>query len=353
MTVTTVLGAQYGSEGKGVVVRHMADEYDVCVRVGAPNAGHSFVWKDRLWKMQAIPCGWINPKASLLLGPGALVSLDILRREIEMIREIYPDIMQRLRIDPRAGILEPRHHKEEGGVDGHLHKTIGSTGEGVGTARIDKMRRDVSKFRNVVDAKEEDICGIPLGEITTDIPSFLAEAMADDKNIMLEGTQGFGLSHTHGEWPHVTTSCTTAGQICADCGIPPMALDEVVLVVRTYPIRVAGPSGPLKDELTWDEMSQRVGRTVKEHTTVTKKPRRIGEWDEKIVDRAVTVNGPTSLAVTFIDYLSPGDEGKTKWDDLSSKSRSFVEYLEQYYNVPVTLIGTGFSEKTGWVCIQR
>ena len=91
-----------------------------------------------------------------------------------------------------------------------------------------------------------------------------------------------------------------------------MLVNRVLLVARTYPIRVAGNSGSLKNELTWEEISRRVGKQVVERTTVTNKIRRVCEWDEELLDNAVTLNCPTSIAVTFMDYLSPQDEGKTR-----------------------------------------
>ena len=140
----------------------------------------------------------------------------------------------------------------------------------------------------------------------------------------------------------MTSHDTNAAQLAADAGLPPMLVTRVLLVVRTYPIRVAGNSGPLKNELTWEEISRRVGKQVVERTTVTNKVRRIGEWDEELLDNAITLNRPTSIAITFMDYLSPQDEGKTQWGDLSSDTaKRFIRYVESRFRVQVSLIGTG------------
>ena len=337
--VLAVVGAQYGSEGKGVIVNYLANRYHVHVRTGGPNAGHSFIHKGRVWKMQVIPCGWTNPEAILVLGRGMLVNPEILLRELEAIRGVDPTIDDRLIIDTQAGILDRSFHEEEGGTEGELHQRIGSTGEGVGAARIARIRRDPSRFKLAKDIADEYGLRRYLRENT---PKLLQQYLKGGQNILLEGTQGSGLSLIHGPWPYVTSHDTNAAQLAADAGIPPMLVTRVLLVVRTYPIRVAGNSGPLKNELTWEEISRRVGKQVVERTTVTNKVRRIGEWDEELLDNAITLNRPTSIAITFMDYLSPQDEGKTQWGDLSSDTaKRFIRYVESRFRVQVSLIGTG------------
>ena len=92
--VDVLFGGQYGSEGKGVIAAHLASDYGVHVRVGAPNAGHSFIGPDRaMWKMQTIPCGWVNPKAALIIGRGGLICPELLRREVEDIAFIFTDVV--------------------------------------------------------------------------------------------------------------------------------------------------------------------------------------------------------------------------------------------------------------------
>lgn len=365
--VTAIIGAQLGSEGKGCVVYHLRDEFKYAVRTGAPNAGHSFVDEGQLFKMQTIPCTWPNRDCQLVLGAGALINIELLHSEIAMIFEHEGDahgefapIRSRVLIDQNAGILEPRHHAEEGGVEGEIHKRMGSTGEGVGAARIDRIRRDPQKFRLVRTFRDGGLVGDAMAILDAfktdsiyDTTQVLAEAIANGEPILLEGTQGSGLSLVHGAWPHVTSSDTNAAQLAADAGIPPQHVTDVILVARTYPIRVAGPSGPLKNEVTWEEMSARVGHRVEERTTVTKKIRRVGEWDEALFDKAVRLNAPTEIALTFMDYLDPNCRNQTKMKSLSKKGRDFVTYVEKTWGVPVTLIGTGFDNTAGWTCINR
>jgi adenylosuccinate synthase len=343
--ILAVVGGQYGSEGKGVIVNHIADDFGIHVRVGGPNAGHSFWHADRVWKMQVVPCGWTNPDALLLLGRGMLLDLRQLVTEMEDIATVDPTIFERVKIDARAGILTAEHMAEEGGVQGELHRRIGSTGHGVGAARHARMRRDESQFflaaegvRRWPDSRQRMWLRAMLVDNT---PGIISAARENGANILLEGTQGSGLSLLHGPWPYVTSADTNAAQLAADIGIPPRLVNRTLLVVRTFPIRVAGASGPLYRELTWDEMSRRVGRPVIEQTTVTKKTRRIGEWDDGLVEQAVLLNAPTSMALTFADYLAPQDTGCTLWQNLTGTTRAFVEHLEQRFRVRVSFVGTG------------
>lgn len=335
-----LIGGQYGSEGKGVIAAHIAQRYDVHVRVGGPNAGHSFYYGDQLFKMQSVPCGWINPHALLVIGPGGLVDFHQIQTEIDDIRaRTGIDVTERLFIDAKATVLDSRHKAEEGGVEGELHTRIGSTGKGVGAARRARLDRDPTQVI---------LAGSPLvlargleSRIKADTREILQEALDHGDDVLLEGTQGSGLSLIHGPWPYVTSADTNAAQFAVDVGLAPRMVDRTCLVVRTFPIRVAGNSGPLNDETTWAEMSRRIGTPVEEKTTVTLKTRRIGGWDDELFHQAVGLNAPTSIALMFVDYLSPIDTGVTRWNDLSRKTVEFVDRLEKMANAPVLLIGTG------------
>jgi len=327
--VLAVVGAQYGSEGKGVVVNYLANRYRVHVRTGGSNAGHAFFYKGRVWKMHVIPCGWTNPEAILVLGRGMLVNPEILLRELEAIREVDPTIDERLIIDTQAGILDRSFHEKEGG-----------------TARIARIRRGPSRFKLAKDVADEYGLRRYLRENT---PKLLQQYLDDVQNVLLEGTHGSGLSLIHGPWPYVASHDTNAAQLAADAGIPPMLVNRVLLVARTYPVRVAGNSGPLKNEMTWEEISRRVGKRVVERTPVTDNIR-VGEWDEELLDNAVTLNRPTSIAITFMDYLSPQDEGKTQWEDLSDTAKRFVCYVESRFRIRVSLIDTG---GPNWAIVDR
>lgn len=323
--VTAVVGAQYGSEGKGAIVQHLAQQYGVHIRTGGPNAGHTIYYDGNEFKMQVIPCGWINLASILVIGPGALVDIGQLQKEIEWIKPFDRFIESRIFIDANAGYLDKEYMMMEGGVGGDLHQRIGSTGKGVGIAREFRLRRDPDVFKLM---KDVDLPPRIKTMLHYDTTKLLHNRVLTGDWVLLEGAQGAGLSLIHGPWPFVTSSDTNAAQMLADCGLPPAFLTDVILVARTFPIRVAGNSGPLIDEVDWDFISKRVGRKIEERTTVTNKVRRIGKWDSSLFLKAVRLNAPTEVALTFMDYLYPEDMGKTVIDDLTKESMDFIEFVE-------------------------
>jgi len=360
--VVAVVGGQYGSEGKGVVAADLAGSIDVHVRVGGPNAGHSFIYKapqshiggdgrsgsKHKIVMQSLPCGWINPNANLVLGPGAVINPEILSREIAMASRFYADTPTRVWIDERATILSQEDADEEGHTAGILHERIGSTGEGVGAARHKKLDRVIGR---TTIARQVTKWDHPVNVVNT-TPK-MRQWIGNGHNVMLEGSQGYGLSLHLGHWPYVTTANCTAQQLASDAGVP--RVDEVVMVVRTYPIRVAGNSGPLAGEITWDDVSKHAGRTISERTTVTKKVRRVGKFDLQQVLDAAFVNGATGIILTFGDYLGPHNENITDWDRLTSEARSWITALQadlNEINLPILAVGTGFSLDSGWTYVD-
>lgn len=300
--LTVLVGGQYGSEGKGAVAAHVANQYQVHVRVGSPNAGHTIYWNDEKHVMQSIPCGWINPDALIVIGRGALLNMKQLMKELVHIMQYYPGFKKRLMIDAKAGVLDEKFHEQEGGVNGEMHRRIGSTGEGVGPARIARLERDHEKFRLFEDVAAEwglESC------VTDNTPEIIANIQDRGGNILIEGTQGSALSLLHSHWPYCTSIDTNAAGIISEVGIAPSRVTDVLMVCRTYPIRVAGNSGPMKNEISWEQLSQALGRTVTEKTTVTKKTRRVAAWDDELFQQSCVLNAPTEIALTFADYVDP------------------------------------------------
>lgn len=336
--LTVLVGGQYGSEGKGAIAAHVANEYDVHVRVGSPNAGHTLYWKGEKHVMQSIPCGWINPKAGVVIGRGALLNMKQFMKELVHIMQYYPDFMDRLYIDPEAGVLDEKFHEQEGGTLGEMHRRIGSTGEGVGPARVARINRDPAQFRQFKNVAEEyglEKC------MCKNTPAFIAAAQDCGKNVLIEGTQGSGLSLLHSHWPYCTSIDTNAAGIISEVGIAPYRVTDVLMVVRTYPIRVAGNSGPMNGEITWEELSNRLGKNmVPEKTTVTKKVRRIAEWDDDLFRQAYLLNAPTELALTFADYIDPEIYGTTDPEKLKN-SADFVNFIWSHGLEDVKYVGTG------------
>lgn len=319
-----LVGGQYGSEGKGAIARHVADRYRVHVRVGSPNAGHTIYWRGDKHVMQSIPCGWINPEARIVIGRGALLNMRLLMNELVRILQYYPDFLDRLYIDSCAGILDERFHEQEGGVDGEMHRRIGSTGEGVGPARIARLERDPEKFRLFRDVCDD--YGLS-GCCVNNTPGLIAEWQDAGDDVLIEGTQGSGLSLLHSHWPYCTSVDTNAAGMISEVGVAPSRLTDVLMVCRTFPIRVAGNSGPMEGETTWEEISQRVGHPVVERTTVTHKVRRVAHWDPELSRRSELLNAPTEIALTFCDYVDPALAG-TRSPSQVRGSALMSEFLE-------------------------
>lgn len=338
--LAVLVGGQYGSEGKGAVVAHTANDYNVHVRVGSPNAGHTIYWNGEKHIMQSIPCGWINPNAKIVIGRGALINIEQFMKELYHILRYYPDFMSRLYIDAEAGILDEKFHEAEGGTEGEMHRRIGSTGEGVGPARVARINRDLNEFRQFKHVAEELDLVMCMVENT---PRMIADMQDNGENILIEGTQGSGLSLLHSHYPYCTSIDTNAAGIISEVGIAPARVTDVILVLRTYPIRVAGNSGPMKNEITWNELSSRIGIDLTpEKTTVTKKVRRIAEWDDDLFYQSCILNEPTQFALTFADYIDPKLYGVDSKEDVmkSEPLRKFL--LEHGLDCEkLKLIGTG------------
>ena len=337
--LTVLVGGQYGSEGKGSIAAHIANDYQVHVRVGSPNAGHTIYWNGKKHVMQSIPCGWINPDAVIVIGRGALLNMKQLMKELVHVLTYYPDFLSRFIIDADAGILDEKFHEMEGGTSGEMHKRIGSTGEGVGPARMARIARDPENFRLFKQVAEEyglESC------MLEDTPKYLAGWQDAGENILIEGTQGSALSLIHSHWPYCTSIDTNAAGIISEVGIAPTRVTDVLMVCRTYPIRVAGNSGPMKNEITWDELNRRTGGGIKaEKTTVTKKIRRIAEWDDELYRRSCILNAPTQIALTFADYIDPEVVHATTADRVMA-SKLLIDFMMEHQIIgKVRYVGTG------------
>lgn len=339
--LTVLVGGQYGSEGKGAVAAFVANDYKVHVRVGSPNAGHTIYWRGEKHVMQSIPCGWINPNADIVIGRGALLNMKQFMKELVHIMQYYPDFLNRLYIDPEAGILDEKFYLQEGGTEGEMHKRIGSTGEGVGPARVARINRDPNEFRQFKNVAEEYGLERCLCENT---PKYIALSQDAGFNILIEGTQGSALSLLHSFWPYCTSIDTNAAGIISEVGIAPSRVTNVLMVCRTYPIRVAGNSGPMKDEISWDDIVDINGTCITpEKTTVTHKVRRIAKWDIGLFNQSCILNSPTEIALTFADYIDPSIFGCDSPDKVTNSPaiHDMVEMIERISHTKVKYIGTG------------
>ena len=356
MRACAIVGGQFGSEGKGLIVGHIASQYEAHVRVGAANAGHTLYTVHTCEKrhqpgrhlsschrekhvMQQVPCAaYANPRASLVIGPGALISPEIFMDEVAKLhrwrvrKELSPPL---IRIDKNAHVIQQHHIDAEAQSD--LAARIGSTSaiarEGIGTAQAAR----VSRWKSCIRAADYGPFWDELGIVVTDTTHLLESY----QNVLLEGTQGTGLSLTTGSFPYVTSRNTTSAGLAADCGVAPNRLERIIGVFRTYPIRVAGPSGPFaidSKEIRWEDIGV---DPQAERTTVTRKVRRVATFSMQQVRDAVRLNGLTEIALTFCDYLDPTMGGLQGEPPLRGIVMDLVKEIEHEAGVPVTMLGTG------------
>ncbi len=347
--VDVIVGGQYGSEGKGNIAAYLSKEYDVLVRVGGPNAGHTVASPSGEFTYHQLPSGARDCDAELLLGPGMTIDVDKLLDEVEEagIEE------GRLFIDPDAMIIS----KEDIQQENDLRDNISSTASGSGAAAARKI---MGRAKNVKLAKDVPELKRFVGEAKTSRGSTLRRleaAYASGKSVLLEGTQGSGLSLHHGPYPHVTSRDTNVAGCLAEAGISPSRVRRIILVTRTTPIRVANPkkddmtSGGLKYETTFDEIASSAGLDANEvkkaeKTSTTKRDRRVGHFDWELFRKSCRLNAPTDIALTFADYINRENQGARRFEQLSEATREFIEELELVSQARVTLINTRFPKPT-------
>lgn len=333
MGVTVVVGGQYGSEGKGKLVAHLARATRrpiAVVRCGGTNSGHTVEYRGAPYPFRQLPSAAVVDDVALFLGAGMVLDIDLLLKEASDIG-LDP---RRLRVDQNAVLLDERDVAAETGSS--LRERVGSTLSGTGSATARKVLRD-STQRTARSAQE-------LKHLVTNVSRELNELVDAGTQVIVEGTQGMGLSlHHSSHFPYATSRDTSAAAFLSEVGLAPTLVSDVIAVFRTYPIRVAGNSGPLPNEISWDELARRAGssRPFGEFTTVTKKLRRVGEFDWDQAQEAVQINRPTALAIHGLDYINFADRGARSLIELSRDSRVFLESVESRLGVPVHYAFTG------------
>ena len=322
MPSTVVIGGFFGDEGKGKIISYLAlhDKPSIVVRGGAgPNAGHTIKDGDKIYKVRMLPSGFLNKDAKVMVGPGVVVNPSVLLKEINDF-----DVEGRAFLDYNCGIIEESHREADS--QGRLKEKIGSTGSGTGPANAERAMRTLKM------AKEID----ELESYLTDVPLEVNSALDRNENVLIEGTQGTHLSLWHGTYPFVTTKDVTASGICADVGIGPKKVDDVIVVFKEYLTRVG--TGPMPGELSAEETS---AKGWEEFGTVTGRLRRAAEFDFGLAKRAVMLSSANQISITKLDVRFPNCAGITSYDELEEDAKSFIKKIENELGVKVTLIGTG------------
>jgi adenylosuccinate synthase len=334
MPATAIVGGQYGSEGKGKVTALTASavSHPWVVRCGGPNSGHTIWINNKKFVLRQLPAAAPQADAHLAIAAGCVVDET---RLLEEIRLLGVD-STRLVVDPRAVLVESSDRDNEAS----LTNAIASTGSGTGSAAARRLLRDrnvrlVDQSRAIREAATVDI-----------VAPRLHSALDEGQHVIIEGTQGFGLSLLHGSgYPYLTSKDTTASAFAMEAGLAPSDVMDVTVVIRTFPIRVGGKSGDLPNEVTWrfvEEYSD-APEEEPEFTSVTDRLRRVALFDIELIRSACRYNRPTSIAVMGLDRLDYANRGVVDFESLSSRAIEFLDMLRLQLDVPIGWIGTGFS----------
>lgn len=336
----TVIGAQWGDEGKGKVIDWLASRADMVVRFqGGNNAGHTIVVGERTYKFALLPSGIVQGKVSLI-GSGLVVDPWSLLEEIDRARalglEVNPDL---LILADTAVLVLPLHRELDIAREAQAgSKQIGTTGRGIGPAYEDKVGRRAVRFADLEDpdalrdrvdrllshhaplrtslglesVTAEDIIAL-LSDLQPRIAPFIRpvawrrikETIVAGKRVLFEGAQAALLDVDHGTYPYTTSSNTVAGQVAAGAGVAPSATSAILGIVKAYTTRVG--AGPFPTELN-DDLGERLSRGAAgglgaEFGTNTGRKRRCGWFDAVLVRQSLQINGATGVVLTKLDVL--------------------------------------------------
>jgi adenylosuccinate synthase len=328
------MGTQWGDEGKGKIVDHLAQQAQVVVRYqGGNNAGHTVVVKGVESKLNLLPSGILYPGKTCIIGNGVVVDPAHLLKEIAGMQERGID-MSGLKISNRAQVILPYHRlMDEVDEESRGDAKIGTTKKGIGPCYVDKNARIGIRFVDLMDPEEfarrlkinvtaknrilteifgkepldydkilADYLGYAekLRPYVTDTIFTLHDAIGRGEKILFEGAQATMLDLDYGTYPYVTSSHPVAGGVCVGAGVGPSAIGKVVGVVKAYTTRVG--EGPFVTELH-DETGNLIRERGHEYGTTTGRPRRTGWLDSVVVKYACMLSGIDCLAITRLDIL--------------------------------------------------
>lgn len=335
MSVTIVVGGQWGDEGKGKIVDLLSNHADIVARYqGGANAGHSIVLKGERYVLHLIPSGILHPQTTCIIGNGVVLDPEVLFQEIEFLASKGINVSGRLLISHRAHLIMPYHKLlDQAQEDQSALEKIGTTGRGIGPAYVDKVNRSgirivdlldqdtlIHKIQMNINQKNQILEKIyqrerldaemimqqylsfdkKMDSFITDTSIFLNEAIRNNKRILIEGAQGTFLDIDFGTYPYVTSSNPIAGGACIGLGIGPTRIDQVIGIVKAYTTRVG--HGPFPTEFS-EQMSQQMRELGAEFGSTTGRPRRCGWFDAVMVSYATKINGFDYLALTKLDVL--------------------------------------------------
>ncbi|WP_395319393.1 adenylosuccinate synthase [Fructilactobacillus frigidiflavus] len=331
MSVTVVVGSQWGDEGKGKIVDYLSKDSDIIARYqGGDNAGHTIVFNDQKFSLQLLPSGIFYSDKIAMIGNGVVLNPKALFREMKYLNDNQVPT-DNLRISSRAQVIMPYHILLDELSEKSRTNKIGTTKKGIGPTYMDKIARVGIRVADLIypetlkkvlketlrqknelltklyevepldfDSMYEEYkeYGQRMKKYVIDTSDLLNKA--DGKNILFEGAQGIMLDIDHGTYPYVTSSNPVAGGAAVGAGIGPTKITDVIGVCKAYTSRVG--EGPFPTEQL-NEVGDYIRETAHEYGTVTKRPRRIGWLDAVALKHAARVSGLTSLAMNCVDVL--------------------------------------------------
>ena len=338
MKVTTIIGAQWGDEGKGKVTDYLAEDCKVVARSqGGNNAGHTIVVDGKKHKLHLLPSGILRKDIISVIGNGVVVNPDVLLKELDNLDGERGQLL----ISDRAHVIMPYHKLLDGGEESSKGKSmIGTTGNGIGPCYSDKASRigirmgDLLDDEIIIERLEKalprnqalldyyeikndltvdslfDLCRKwrnELGEYITDTSLLVSKHIDNGDNVLLEGAQGVHIDIEYGTYPFVTSSSPTTAGAALGSGIAPSKITDVVGVTKAYLTRVG--SGPFPTELE-DKVGEMIREKGQEFGTTTGRPRRCGWLDLVMLELSNRICGFSSLAIMKLDILSDMDEIK-------------------------------------------
>ncbi|MBN2767711.1 MAG: adenylosuccinate synthase [Campylobacterales bacterium] len=350
-----IVGLQWGDEGKGKIVDHMASKNDyVCRFSGGHNAGHTIVVGDKKYALHLVPSGVLSKETKNIIGNGVVLSPKDFIEEMAQ----FDDLDGRLFISDKAHLLLSYHAMIDQASEKLKGKgAIGTTGKGIGPAYVDKIARvghrlgelqDCHKLAKKVIAHLEQnrdllgVLGVPipsedeliaelesykevLSPFITDTTLMIWDALANDKKVLLEGAQGTMLDIDHGTYPYVTSSTTISAGACSGVGLNPKDIGKVTGIAKAYCTRVGNGPFPSEDFTQEGELIRERGQ---EYGTTTGRPRRCGWFDAVALKHAVRVNGVDEIALMKLDVLDGFKEIKVCVAyEVDGKVIDYVPYL--------------------------
>ncbi|KAE9550620.1 hypothetical protein FO519_006163 [Halicephalobus sp. NKZ332] len=421
--VTVLLGAQWGDEGKGKIIDFLIqhNQVDVTARCqGGNNAGHTVIANGKKYDFHLLPSGMISERCHNVIGNGVVVNLDSFFSELEHngIITDQPGWEKRVMISNRAHLVLRVHAQVDGRQEDSLQSKnkIGTTNRGIGPTYSSKCFRNgirvadllgdfeefTARYKSIVAHYKKQFPSIEIDEedelktfknhadhlrelgIVADTAVYLHKARLGGKKVLVEGANGALLDIDFGTYPFVTSSNATVGGVCTGLGIPPMAIKEVIGVVKAYQTRVG--AGPFPTE-QFNEDGDKLQDIGREFGVTTGRKRRCGWLDLILLRSATLINGFTAFALTKLDVMDSFEEvkiatgykinGETldfppakaadwekieveyktfpgwktvtseirKYEDLPEACKNFISFVEEFVGVPIKYIGVGASRE--------